>query len=89
MLQLHWLALQSLQILKLVSLYLPSTCCYLILHVYLFSYHVVLLIYYQGPKYRDAAEVLSIPEGTVKSRMHAAIHKLRRILAEEADEHLR
>lgn len=37
----------------------------------------VLLIYYQGLKYRDAAEVLDIPVGTVKSRLHAAIVKLR------------
>jgi len=37
---------------------------------------VVLLIYFQGLKYREAADVLSIPVGTVKSRIHAAIHKL-------------
>jgi RNA polymerase sigma-70 factor (ECF subfamily) len=37
----------------------------------------VLLIYYQGMKYRDAAEILGIPVGTVKSRLHAAIIKLR------------
>jgi RNA polymerase sigma-70 factor (ECF subfamily) len=37
---------------------------------------VVLLVYFQGLKYREAAEVLSIPVGTVKSRLHAAIHKL-------------
>ena len=36
----------------------------------------VLLVYYQGMKYREAAEVLDIPVGTVKSRMHAAILKL-------------
>lgn len=36
----------------------------------------VLLVYYQGLKYREAAEVLDIPVGTVKSRMHAAILKL-------------
>jgi RNA polymerase sigma-70 factor (ECF subfamily) len=36
----------------------------------------VLLVYYQGLKYREAAEVLEIPVGTVKSRMHAAILKL-------------
>ncbi len=34
------------------------------------------LVYYQGLKYREAAEVLSIPVGTVKSRLHAAILKL-------------
>jgi RNA polymerase sigma-70 factor (ECF subfamily) len=36
----------------------------------------VLLVYYQGLKYREAAEALEIPVGTVKSRMHAAILKL-------------
>jgi len=37
---------------------------------------VVVLVYFQGLKYREAAEVLSIPVGTVKSRLHAAIQKL-------------
>lgn len=37
---------------------------------------VVLLIYFQGMKYREAAEILGIPVGTVKSRLHAAITKL-------------
>ena len=37
---------------------------------------VVNLVYYQGLKYREAADVLSIPVGTVKSRLHAAIHRL-------------
>lgn len=37
---------------------------------------VVVLIYYQGMKYRDAAEILHIPVGTVKSRLHAAMLKL-------------
>jgi RNA polymerase sigma-70 factor (ECF subfamily) len=37
---------------------------------------VVILVYFQGLKYREAAEVLAIPVGTVKSRLHAAIHKL-------------
>jgi RNA polymerase sigma-70 factor (ECF subfamily) len=34
------------------------------------------LVYYQGLKYREAADVLDIPVGTVKSRLHAAILKL-------------
>jgi len=34
------------------------------------------LVYYQGLKYREAADVLSIPVGTVKSRLHSAILKL-------------
>ncbi len=40
------------------------------------------LIYYQGLKYREAAEVLDIPVGTVKSRLHAAITKLNETLGE-------
>jgi RNA polymerase sigma-70 factor, ECF subfamily len=40
---------------------------------------VVHLVYYQGLKYREAAEVLSVPVGTVKSRLHAAILKLNEI----------
>jgi RNA polymerase sigma-70 factor (ECF subfamily) len=34
------------------------------------------LIYYQGLKYREAADVLGVPVGTVKSRLHTAILKL-------------
>ena len=37
---------------------------------------VVVLVYYQGMKYREAAEVLDIPVGTVKSRLHTAVQKL-------------
>jgi RNA polymerase sigma-70 factor, ECF subfamily len=37
---------------------------------------VVNLIYYQGLKYRDVAEMLNVPVGTVKSRMHTAVQKL-------------
>ena len=37
---------------------------------------VVQLVYYQGMKYREAADVLDIPVGTVKSRLHAAIARL-------------
>lgn len=37
---------------------------------------VVNLVYFQGLKYREAAEVLNIPVGTVKSRVNAAISKL-------------
>ena len=36
----------------------------------------VTLVYYQGMKYREAAEVLDVPVGTVKSRMHSALLKL-------------
>jgi RNA polymerase sigma-70 factor (ECF subfamily) len=41
---------------------------------------VVVLVYYQGLKYREAAEVLDIPVGTVKSRLHAAIQKLNELI---------
>lgn len=34
------------------------------------------LIYLQGLSYRDAAEALEVPVGTVKSRVHSAIRKL-------------
>ena len=37
---------------------------------------VVMLVYFQGLKYREAADVLSIPVGTGKSRLHAATGKL-------------
>ena len=37
---------------------------------------VVMLIYFQGLKYREAAEVLALPVGTVKSRLHTAVQKL-------------
>lgn len=36
----------------------------------------VTLIYYQGLKYREAADVLGVPVGTVKSRLHTAVMKL-------------
>jgi len=36
----------------------------------------VQLVYYQGMKYREAADILGIPVGTVKSRLHTAILKL-------------
>lgn len=37
---------------------------------------VLLMVYFQGLKYRETAEALDIPLGTVKSRMHMAILKL-------------
>jgi RNA polymerase sigma-70 factor (ECF subfamily) len=44
-----------------------------------FLRQVVILAYYQGLKYRDVAEILDIPVGTVKSRLHAALVKLHEI----------
>jgi len=34
------------------------------------------LVYFQGLKYREAADALEIPVGTVKSRLHSALLKL-------------
>lgn len=39
-------------------------------------YTVVQMVYFQGWKYRDVAEALDVPVGTVKSRMNTAISKL-------------
>ncbi len=36
----------------------------------------LILAYFQDLKYREIAEILSIPVGTVKSRLHAALTKL-------------
>jgi RNA polymerase sigma-70 factor (ECF subfamily) len=41
-----------------------------------FLKQVVLLAYYQGLKYKDIADILGIPVGTVKSRLHAALVRL-------------
>lgn len=37
---------------------------------------VIQLVYFQGLKYREAADILGIPVGTVKSRVHAAVQRL-------------
>ena len=39
---------------------------------------VILLIFFQGLKYREAAQVLDLPLGTVKSRVHKALVTLNR-----------
>jgi RNA polymerase sigma-70 factor (ECF subfamily) len=43
---------------------------------------VVILAYYQGLKYREIADILDIPVGTVKSRLHAALGKLQEAWSE-------
>jgi RNA polymerase sigma-70 factor (ECF subfamily) len=42
---------------------------------------VVTLIFGEGRKYREAAAVLGIPVGTVKSRVHAALRQIAKMLA--------
>jgi RNA polymerase sigma-70 factor (ECF subfamily) len=49
-----------------------------------FLRQVVILAYYQGLKYREIAEILDIPVGTVKSRLHAALLRLQESLATSA-----
>jgi RNA polymerase sigma-70 factor (ECF subfamily) len=46
-----------------------------------FLRQVLVLAYYQGLKYREIADILGIPVGTVKSRLHAALVKLQEIWA--------
>ena len=41
---------------------------------------IVLLVYFQGLKYREAAHALGIPVGTVKSRLHGAVQRLGELL---------
>ena len=41
---------------------------------------VLMLVYHQGLKYRQAADTLGLPVGTVKSRLHGAIRRLTRSL---------
>ena len=38
--------------------------------------NAVRLVYFRGMKYRDAANEMSVPVGTVKSRVHSAIQRL-------------
>jgi RNA polymerase sigma-70 factor (ECF subfamily) len=41
-----------------------------------FLRQVVILAYYQGLKYMDIADIMGIPVGTVKSRLHTALCRL-------------
>lgn len=43
------------------------------------------LIYLEGMAYKDAARVLNVPVGTVKSRVHAAVRKLTAIWQRRAE----
>lgn len=45
------------------------------------SRQVVTLVYFQGLKYREAAQILGVPVGTVKSRLHVAMLKLTETLS--------
>lgn len=45
---------------------------------------VVVLNVYQGLNYKEISAILDIPEGTVKSRMHLAIGKLREFFNENS-----
>lgn len=49
---------------------------------------VVQLIYYEGLKYREAADILQLPVGTVKSRLHTAMKRLAGWLYDENHESL-
>lgn len=42
------------------------------------------LVYFKGVKYREAAQLLHVPVGTVKSRLHAAVTKLGAMLKPRA-----
>ena len=48
-----------------------------------FLRQVVVLAYYQGLKYKEIADIMGIPVGTVKSRLHTALCKLQEAWAEE------
>jgi RNA polymerase sigma-70 factor (ECF subfamily) len=47
---------------------------------------VVVLRHYEGLKFRQIADVLAIPEGTVKSRMVEALNQLNRLLSHTLQE---
>jgi len=52
-----------------------------------FLKQVVILAYYQGLKYSDIGQILGIPVGTVKSRLHSALSKLQEAWSEATTLH--
>jgi RNA polymerase sigma-70 factor (ECF subfamily) len=46
----------------------------------------VILRCYQGLKYREVADLLGVPMGTVQNRVHIALEKLRAALREEVED---
>ena len=46
---------------------------------------IVLLCYHEHATHAQAAEILDIPVGTLKSRLHAALRELRGRLSRETD----
>lgn len=72
--------LEQAEIVRRALLHLPET-----------YREVVVLRHYEGLKFHEIAEVLGIPEGTVKSRMFEALDRLGGILKRlgAAPEHLR
>jgi len=48
-----------------------------------FLRQVVVLAYFQGLKYSDVADILGIPVGTVKSRLHTALGRLQETWASQ------
>lgn len=47
----------------------------------------LIMAYYQDLKYREIAEALNVPVGTIKSRLHAAIAKLQQMARAKGPEH--
>jgi len=50
---------------------------------------IVLLSYYHDLSYREISETLGVPLGTVKSRMHSAVSRLRQLLIPKEEGEIR